>query len=146
MTGMLAGAIGDGVFKVVLGAAFVIGSAPFGDLLGVPVPLMAASGLALLIGGAIEVRYVRRRPMATCLRLMIAYDIGWVVVSAAALVVARQGGTAGGELWIAYLTAAPLLMAALLIRAPATTFVRQSIPDTPAATSVRPSAPDAPAA
>ncbi|WP_432152079.1 hypothetical protein [Streptomyces sp. bgisy029] len=81
---------------------------------------------------------------------MIAYDIGWAVVSAAALVVARQGGTAGGELWIAYLTAAPLVMAALLIRAPAAapavTSVRPSAPDAPAVTSVRPSAPDAPAA
>ncbi|MFE7478686.1 hypothetical protein [Streptomyces sp. NPDC057552] len=132
MSPMLAGATADGVFKVVLGAAFVLGHTRLGDPLGVPAWLMAVSGVALLIGGGIEIRYVRRRPMATCLRLMIAYDSGWVVASAAALVMAWRGSTAGGELWVAYLTAAPLLLAALLIRTPA------SAPDSaPASTSVR---------
>lgn len=132
MTRMLAGAIGDGVFKVVLGAAFLVGGARFSDLLGAPTWLLAVSGAALLIGGGIEAAYVRRRPMATCLRLMIAYDIGWVLASAVALVLAWQGSTAGGELWTAYLTAAPLVLAALLVGAAAT----------PAPTPVRPSAPD----
>ncbi|MFJ7059131.1 hypothetical protein ACIQVA_15590 [Streptomyces microflavus] len=136
MTRMLAGAIGDGVFKVVLGAAFLIGGARFGNLLGAPTWLLAVSGAALLIGGGIEAVHVRRRPMATCLPLMIAYDIGWVLASAVALVLAWQGSTAGGELWTAYLTAAPLALAALLVGAAAT----------PAPASVRPSAPDTPAA
>ncbi|MFD3972536.1 hypothetical protein [Streptomyces cyaneofuscatus] len=166
MSRMLAGAIGDGAFKVVLGAAFAVGSAWLGDVFGVPARLMVVSGAALLIGGGIEVVFVRRRPMATCLRLMITYDIGWMVASALALVVAWQGGTAGGELWIAYLTAAPLLMAALLVRtptaspgpeapappgpdapaAPAATSVRPPVRDTPVATSVRPPVRDTPAA
>ncbi|MFE2294392.1 hypothetical protein [Streptomyces sp. NPDC059452] len=133
MSRMLAGAIGDGVFKVVLGAAFVLGNGWGGELLGVPAWLMAASGAALLIGGGIEVVHVRRRPMATCLRLMIAYDSGWVVASGIALVMAWQGSTAGGELWVVYLTVAPLVMAALLVRAPAATSVRASAPNTPAA-------------
>lgn len=127
---MLAGAIGDGAFKVVLGFAFVVAGARLGDLLGVPTWLMVVSGAALLVGGGIELRYVRRRPMATCLRLMVAYDSGWVVATAVALLMAGQGSTAGGEIWVAYLTAAPLAFAALLVGA---------------APSGRPPAPDAPA-
>ncbi|MDX3375166.1 hypothetical protein PV390_12200 [Streptomyces sp. ME02-6991-2A] len=142
MSRMLAGAIGDAVFKVVLGAAFAVGSTWLGDVFGVPTWLMALSGAALLIGGGIEVVYVRRRPMATCLRLMIAYDIGWVVASAVALVVAWQGGTAGGEIGVAYLTVAPLALAALLVGAAATDVRPPATDAQPSATDVRPPAPD----
>lgn len=153
MSRMLAGAIGDGAFKVVLGAAFAVGSTWLGDVFGVPTWLMVIAGAALLIGGGIEVVYVRRRPMATCLRLMIGYDIGWVVASAVALVVAWQDGTAGGEIGVAYLTVAPLALAALLMGAaatdvcPPTADVRPPTTDAqPPATHVRPSAPDTSAA
>ncbi|MFJ3433405.1 hypothetical protein ACIPMU_07555 [Streptomyces cyaneofuscatus] len=153
MSRMLAGAIGDGAFKMALGAAFAIGSTWLGDVFGVPTWLMVIAGAALLIGGGIEVVYVRRRPMATCLRLMIGYDIGWVVASAVALVVAWRGGTAGGEIGVAYLTVAPLALAALLMGAaatdvcPPTADVRPPTTDAqPPATDVRPSAPDTSAA
>ncbi|MEV4877321.1 hypothetical protein [Streptomyces cyaneofuscatus] len=132
MSRMLAGAIGDGAFKVVLGGVFTVGSTWLGGVFGVPTWLMVLSGTALLIGGGIEVAYVRRRPMATCLRLMIAHDVGWVLASAVALVVAWQGGTAGGEIGVAYLTVAPLALAALLMGAAATD-VRPPAPDTSAA-------------
>ncbi|MEV7893442.1 hypothetical protein [Streptomyces cyaneofuscatus] len=160
MSRMLAGAIGDGAFKVVLGAAFAVGSAWLDDLFGVEAWLVLIAGAALLIGGGIEVVYVRRRPMATCLRLMIGYDIGWAVASAVALVVAWQGGTAGGEIGVAYLVVAPLALAALLVGAAATdvrppaTDVRLPTADGqppttdvhPPATDVRPSARDTSAA
>ncbi|MEU0378160.1 hypothetical protein ABZ093_12790 [Streptomyces cyaneofuscatus] len=160
MSRMLAGAIGDGAFKVVLGAAFAVGSAWLDDLFGVEARLVLIAGAALLIGGGIEVVYVRRRPMATCLRLMIGYDIGWAVASAVALVVAWRGGTAGGEIGVAYLVVAPLALAALLVGAAATdvrppaTDVRLPTADGqppttdvhPPATDVRPSARDTSAA
>ncbi|MFF2697717.1 hypothetical protein ACFYX8_31505 [Streptomyces cyaneofuscatus] len=160
MSRMLAGAIGDGAFKVVLGAAFAVGSAWLADLFGVEAWLVLVAGAALLIGGGIEVVYVRRRPMATCLRLMIGYDIGWAVASAVALVVAWQGGTAGGEIGVAYLVVAPLALAALLVGAAATdvrlptadaqppaTDVHPTTTDVrPPATDVRPAAPDTSAA
>jgi len=139
-SGMLAGAIGDGTFKVVSGAAFVFGSEWISDVFGVQAWLTVVAGLAQLVGGGIEIVHVRRRPMATYLRLMTAYDIGWVVASAIALLMAWQGSTAGGEMWMAYLTAAPLAFAALLVGAPAAVSAPAS-----ASASVRPSAPDTPA-
>ncbi|MGW6636887.1 hypothetical protein [Streptomyces cyaneofuscatus] len=153
MSRMLAGAIGDGAFKVVLGAAFAVGSAWLDDLFGVEAWLVLIAGAALLIGGGIEVVYVRRRPMATCLRLMIGYDIGWAVASAVALVMAWRGGTAGGEIGVAYLVVAPLALAALLVGAAATDVrlpTADGQPPTtdvhPPATDVRPSARDTSAA
>ncbi|MEU7989482.1 hypothetical protein AB0B56_31915 [Streptosporangium canum] len=116
-TRQLAGVIADGAFKVVLGAAFIIGAARLGDLLGVPSWLMAVSGVALLIGGGIEIGYVRSRPMRTYTRLMVAYDSGWVLATLAGLLMAWRGSGAGGEVWIGYQTAVPIAFAALLVAA-----------------------------
>ncbi|MEV4187954.1 hypothetical protein AB0J28_41630 [Streptosporangium canum] len=113
----LVGVIADGAFKVLLGAAFIIGAARLGDLLGVPSWLMAVSGVALLIGGGIEIGYVRSRPMLTYTRLMVAYDSGWVLATLAGLLMAWQGSSAGGEVWIGYQTAVPIAFAALLVAA-----------------------------
>ncbi|MFI6546244.1 hypothetical protein ACIBO9_23645 [Streptomyces prunicolor] len=77
MTRLTAGIIADGVFKVVLGAAYIARAAPLGRLLGVSGLLMVGSGAALLIGGGIEIGYARSRPVRTCLRLVGAYDSGW---------------------------------------------------------------------
>ncbi|WP_371096978.1 hypothetical protein [Streptomyces sanglieri] len=111
------GAVADGAFKVLLGAAGIVGAAPLGRLLGTPAWLMAVSGVALLIGGGIEIGYTRSRSMRTYTRLMIAYDSGWVLTALAGLLMARQGSGAGGEVWMGYQTAAPVLFAALLIAA-----------------------------
>ncbi|MFJ4778139.1 hypothetical protein [Streptomyces sp. NPDC088762] len=113
----LTGIVADGAFKVVLGAAYVIASAQLGGLLGVSAWLMAVSGVVLLIGGGIELRYVRSRPIRTHLRLMIAYDSGWVLTALAGALMAWLGGSAGGEVWIGYQAAAPLAFAALLMAA-----------------------------
>ncbi|MEU9462828.1 hypothetical protein [Streptomyces sp. NPDC048312] len=111
------GAVADGAFKVLLGAAGIAGAAPLGRLLGTPAWLMAVSGVALLIGGGVEIGYTRSRSMRTYTRLMIAYDLGWVSAALAGLLMARQGSGAGGEVWVGYQTAAPVLFAALLIAA-----------------------------
>ncbi|MBC2878995.1 hypothetical protein H7K43_28785 [Streptomyces sp. TYQ1024] len=111
---MWAGVVGDGVFKVVLGAAFVVGASWLDGPLGTPSWLPVASGVVLLAGGGAELAYVRRRPLPGYLRLMIAYDGGWALATLAALLVAWRGGTAGGEIWLGYQAAAPLVFAALL--------------------------------
>ncbi|MEU9803213.1 hypothetical protein [Streptomyces sp. NPDC051000] len=117
MTRRMAGVIGDGVFKMLFAVVYIAGAAPLGRLLGVSAWLMVASGLALLIGGGIEIRYARSRPMRTHTRLMVAYDSGWVLAALAGLLMARQGSGAGGEVWIGYQAAAPVAFAALLAAA-----------------------------
>ncbi|MGK9462857.1 MULTISPECIES: hypothetical protein [unclassified Streptomyces] len=111
------GAIADGAFKVLLAAVYVAGAAPLGRLLGTPAWLMVVSGVALLIGGGVEIGYTRRRSMRTYMRLMITYDSGWVLAALAGLLMAWQGSGAGGEVWVVYQTAAPVAFTALLIAA-----------------------------
>ncbi|MFE2944079.1 hypothetical protein ACFXKG_34310 [Streptomyces sp. NPDC059255] len=111
------GAIADGAFKVLLAAAYMAGAAPLGRLLGTPAWLMVVSGMALLIGGGIEIGYTRSRSMRTYTRLMVGYDSGWVLTALVGALMAWQGGSAGGEVWIGYQTAAPIAFAALLIAA-----------------------------
>ncbi|RSS47363.1 hypothetical protein EF912_26705, partial [Streptomyces sp. WAC07061] len=113
----MVGAIADGVFKVLLAAVCMAGAAPLGRLLGTPTWLMVVSGAALLIGGGVEIGYVRSRSTRTYTRLMVAYDIGWVLAALAGLLMAWRGSGAGGELWMGYQTAAPLTFAALLFAA-----------------------------
>ncbi|WP_199815615.1 hypothetical protein [Streptomyces griseus] len=117
VTRQTVGAIADGAFKVLLAAVCIAGAAPLGRLLGTPTWLMVVSGVALLIGGGIEIRYTRSRSMRTYTRLMIAYDSGWVLTALTGLLMARQGSAAGGEVWMGYQTAAPIVFAALLIAA-----------------------------
>ncbi|GAA5214189.1 hypothetical protein [Streptomyces thinghirensis] len=117
VTRQTVGAIADGAFKVALAAVYIAGAAPLGRLLGTPAWLMVVSGLALLIGGGIEIGYTRSRSMRTYTRLMVAYDSGWVLTALVGALMAWQGSSAGGEVWIWYQAAAPISFAALLIAA-----------------------------
>lgn len=112
-----AGIIADGAFKVLLGAAYVVGVSLLGGLFGVPAWLMVAAGVALVAGGGAEIKCVRSRPSRVYMRLMVAYDCGWLLASLLAFLVARQHGSSGGEVWMGYQTAAPLAFAALLLLA-----------------------------
>ncbi|MFE7566103.1 hypothetical protein ACFU76_03935 [Streptomyces sp. NPDC057539] len=117
MTRRMAGVIADGAFKVLLAVVCIATAAPLGRLLGTPTWLMVASGVALLIGGGIEIGYTRSRSMRTYTRLMVAYDSGWVLAALVGALMAWQGNSAGGEVWIGYQTAAPIVFAALLAAA-----------------------------
>ncbi|MFD8426340.1 MULTISPECIES: hypothetical protein [Streptomyces] len=126
VTRQTVGAIADGAFKVLLAAVYIAAAAPLGRLLGTSAWLMVVSGVALLIGGGIEIRYTRSRSMRTYTQLMIAYDSGWVLTALTGFLMARQGSSAGGEVWIGYQTAAPLVFAALLVAAAPTQMTSES--------------------
>lgn len=117
VTRQTVGAIADGAFKMLLAAVYIAGAAPLGRLLGTPAWLMVVSGVALLIGGGIEIGYTRSRSMRTYTRLMVVYDSGWALTALTGALMAWQGGSTGGEVWIGYQTAAPIAFAALLIAA-----------------------------
>ncbi|MEV4504852.1 hypothetical protein [Streptomyces klenkii] len=102
---------------MLLAAAFIAGAALLGRLLGTPAWLMVVTGVALLIGGGIEIGYTRSRSMRTYTWLMVAYDSGWVLTALVGALMAWQGSSAGGEVWIGYQTAALMAFAALLIAA-----------------------------
>ncbi|MFD5099844.1 hypothetical protein [Streptomyces albidochromogenes] len=132
VTRQTVGAIADGAFKVLLAAVSIAGAAPLGRLLGTPAWLMVVSGVALLIGGGIEIKYTSSRSMRTYTQLMIAYDSGWVLAALTGLLMAWQGSRAGGEVWMGYQTGGPVVFAALLAAAAPT----RVIPGTQRDTSV----------
>ncbi|MFH9432195.1 hypothetical protein ACH4JZ_28405 [Streptomyces sp. NPDC017615] len=117
VTRQTVGAVADGAFKVLLAVVCIAGAAPLGRLLGTAAWLMVVSGLALLIGGGVELGYSRSRSMRTYTQLMIAYDSGWVLAALVGVLMARQGSSVGGEIWMGYQTAAPIVFAALLVAA-----------------------------
>ncbi|MGC4941708.1 hypothetical protein [Kribbella sp. DT2] len=112
-----AGIVADGAFKVVLGAVFAVGAGWAGGVLGVPPWLMVVAGLVLLAAGGVEIRYVNLRPRATYTRLMVAYDLGWVLTAVVGVLVAWQGSSAGGEVWVGYQAVAPVAFVVLLLSA-----------------------------
>lgn len=112
--GMRLGIVGDGVFKVVLGAVYVIAALPLGRLLGVAAWLMITTGVLVLTCGMTEIWYAGIRPARTYLRFLGLYDVGWVLATLAALLMARQSG-AGGDAWMAYQAAAATVLAILLM-------------------------------
>ncbi|MGW4383555.1 hypothetical protein [Kitasatospora sp. NPDC004531] len=108
------GIVADGAFKLLLAAVFGLGAQPVGRQLGVHAGVLIAGAAALLVCGAVEIRYLRRRSARAYTRLMVGYDTGWVLTAAAGLLLARGGSGAGGELWIGYQVLAPLVFAAAL--------------------------------
>lgn len=113
--GMRLGIIGDGVFKIVLAAAYVMAALPLGGLLGVAAWLMITTGALVLTCGMTEIWYAGIRPARTYLRFLALYDTGWVLATLAALLMARQAGTGGGETWMGYQAVAAMVLAILLM-------------------------------
>ncbi|ODA75509.1 hypothetical protein APS67_000071 [Streptomyces sp. AVP053U2] len=97
MTRQTVGAIADGAFKVLLAAVYIAGAAPLGRLLGTSAWLMVVSGVALLIGGGIEIRYTRSRSMRTYTQFMIAYDSGWVLTALTGFLMAGRAAVPGAK-------------------------------------------------
>jgi hypothetical protein len=117
VTGQTLGIIADGAVKVLLAGVYTLGAGSLSHRLGVEPWLMILCGSALLVGGGVEIGYLRSRAVSTYLRLMVAYDSGWIVVTLAALLLAGQDNRSVGELWIGYQTVGPLAFAALLTAA-----------------------------
>lgn len=113
--GTRAGIIADGVVKALLGAVLITGAGGGGELLGVDFWLMVMAGVVLVASGGIELKYLRSRPAGTYLRLMVAYDGGWVLATLVGLALTWLGGGAGGEVWLGYQVFASVAFAAVLV-------------------------------
>lgn len=112
------GYLADGLFKITLAAVYTLAAAPIGRLLGAEAPLIRTTAVVLLLSGVAEVVFARRRSAPRYVWYLVGYDSGWLLMTGAALLVARQGGSAGGELWFGYqLLASAVLATAFAIGA-----------------------------
>jgi hypothetical protein len=101
--------------KVLIALAYVIAASPVGQLLGTPAWMVAVAGAFLLIAGLAVIRNVGTRPVRTYVRFLASYDAGWMLATVAALVLARVGSGAGGEVWVSYQAIAAAALASWLI-------------------------------
>ncbi|QPZ38695.1 hypothetical protein [Paramicrobacterium chengjingii] len=110
-----AGIVADGIFKLALGAAYLIACVPLASTLGVATWVIILAGITVALVGASEARLASRRTTRTFLVSLALYDGLWVLVTVAALLLASAGSPFGGELWLGYqIVAAATLTATLL--------------------------------
>lgn len=96
------GYLADGLFKVALALVYAWAVVPIGRMLGTAEPLILLSAVMLLLSGVAEIAFAKRRAAAPHVWLLVGYDSAWLMVTALALILAGQDGSAGGELWFGF--------------------------------------------
>jgi hypothetical protein len=109
------GFVAYGMVKILIALVYVIAASPVSRQLGVPAWMVAVGGAFLLIAGLAVIRNAGNRPVRTCVGFLASYDAGWLLATVVALVLARLGSGAGGEVWISYQAIAATALAAWLV-------------------------------
>lgn len=111
------GLIADGVFKALLGLAYLLGTYQLSSFLGVAPWLLLVTG-ALMIGvGIAEVLTAERRSGRLMIGALIAFDSAWVLATVAALLL-WQGGAGwdgAGELWLVVQAVAAAVLIGVIV-------------------------------
>jgi hypothetical protein len=109
------GFVADGIFKVITAAGVVVVLPRLTDRLDVAPWLVLVTAAALVVCGAHEVAFSSRssdpRPH---IKYLVAYDAGWLIVTALAVGLVRDGA---GELWFAYQALGSAALALVFARA-----------------------------
>ncbi|GEK81557.1 hypothetical protein [Agrococcus baldri] len=105
------GLIADGVFKALLGLAYLLGTLPLGGFLGVAPWLLLVTGALMIAVGIAEIFAAGRRSGRLMVAALIAFDSSWVLATVAAVLLWQGGWSGAGELWLG----AQAVLAAALI-------------------------------
>ena len=93
----------NALFSATCGAVLIVGHVTLADTIGVPAPLLAAGGVALLaFAGAVAV--VAARSWRLGARMVLAADVAWVVGAAVVLAGFRDLVTIRGAWMLAIVT------------------------------------------
>jgi hypothetical protein len=105
----------DGTFKVITAAGIVVLLPRLTDGLDVAPWLVLVTAAALVVCGAREVAFSSRSPdLRPHIKYLVAYDAGWLIVTALAVGLVRDGA---GELWFAYQALGSAALAVVFARA-----------------------------
>lgn len=107
-----AGVLADGCFKLALAAAYSVFAVPFAGWLAAPYWLVLVTALLLGTSGVTEI-LARRRPERRHVVLLATYDIAWLAISIATLIMASLGASAAGSVWLAFQAVASVALAVL---------------------------------
>jgi hypothetical protein len=94
----------NSVFSGLSGLALIIGAAPASTWLGIAPWFSAALGVGL-VGFSIQVAMTARNPEPQAVWMVIAGDVAWVVIAAAAIVAFPESMSAEGIKALAVVTA-----------------------------------------
>jgi hypothetical protein len=97
-----AGFVADGVFKLATAALYVALAGWFATRLHAPAALVVGTAAVLALCGAAEIALARTGAVRRSTRLLVAYDLGWAVVTVGAVLLAWSETPGGGVLWFAY--------------------------------------------
>lgn len=102
------GFLTDGVFKLLVAAAYLAARPLLGTLLDVPAWVLVLTAVAVALSGVAETVFALSSGAGTHIRFLVGYDSGWVLVTVLAVLL---GPGAGGWIWLFYQVVASALMA-----------------------------------
>lgn len=105
------GFLADGVFKLLVTSTYVVLLRPLTGALDVEPWLLVATAALVGAGGVAEIAFALRSGSGSHTRYLVAYDSGWVAVTAVAALLAFNDVPGAGTLWLAYQLLASLLVA-----------------------------------
>ena len=108
------GVLADGVFKIVLAAAYAAFSAPLSNALDVPGWIIQATAI-LVAGSGIAEIVASRHPERRQVIMLAVYDSAWVVASGVAVLTAGRGVGGSGSAWFLFQAIASIILAALFL-------------------------------
>lgn len=107
------GFLADGIFKLLVAAAYLVVQPILSDLLGVPAWVLVLSAVAVSLSGVAEIVFSLTSGDGTHTRFLVAYDSAWVLATVLAVLL---GSGAGGWIWLFYQVVASSLMALAFTR------------------------------
>lgn len=108
-----AGFLADGLFKLLVAAAYLVLNAAFSDLLGVGTWWLAATAAMVALSGVAEIVFAARSGAGSHTRYLVAYDGGWILVT---VIVLLLGPASWGWAWLLYQALASPLIAIAFVR------------------------------
>ena len=104
------GFLADGGFKLLVASTYLALLPALTEALDVDGWLLVATAALVAVSGVAEIAFAIRSGSGSHTRYLIAYDAGWVVTTAVALLLAANGVPAAGAVWLIYqLLASPLI-------------------------------------
>ncbi|MGW5360756.1 hypothetical protein [Actinopolymorpha pittospori] len=112
------GLLADGLFKILVGAAYLLLLPLVSRELGAPGWLVLVAAVLVLLSGLAEALFALHRDPRRHIRYLIAYDSGWALVTVFCLLLALAGfggGGLAGSAWLAVQALGSAVLAAVFL-------------------------------
>lgn len=112
------GFLADGCFKLLVAIGYVATVPLLTNALAVGAWLIMITAVLVAASGIAEIIFAVRSGSGSHTRFLIAYDGGWVIISVVAIILAFNGVSTAGTIWLGYqVLAAPIIAAVFALGA-----------------------------